>query len=123
MNRRDTIFNMRQVLIRRRDALRRALAGDLSLLEGLHAPVTGDMVDAALDAAKDDVGSKLIEVESRELTRIEYALERMRSGTFGVCEDCGTNIPIARLSALPYATRCIKCQREHERQPAAMASR
>jgi len=55
-------------------------------------------------------------VESRELARIENALERMRDGQYGVCEACGISIPLARLNALPYATLCIKCQRESERE-------
>ena len=72
---------------------------------------------------QDEISSQLAEVESRELTRIEYALERMRNGQFGICEGCGTNIPMARLNALPYATYCIKCQREAERQGASSAGR
>ncbi len=116
MSRKDAILSMRQVLVKRRDALRKALAGDLSLLKELRAQTSGDMVDAALDSVQDEISSQLAEVESRELTRIEYALERMRNGQFGICEGCGTNIPMARLNALPYATCCIKCQREAERQ-------
>lgn len=116
MSRKDAILNMRQVLIKRRDALRKALAGDLSLLKELRAQTSGDVVDAALDSVQDEISSQLAEVESRELTRIEYALERMREGKFGVCEMCGCGIPMARLNALPYATFCIKCQREMERQ-------
>ena len=116
MSRKDAIINMRQVLIKRRDALRRALAGDLSLLKELKAQTSGDVVDAALDSVQDEISSQLAEVESRELARIEYALERMRGGHYGVCEGCGCNIPLARLNALPYATCCIKCQREAERQ-------
>jgi DnaK suppressor protein len=116
MSRKDAILSMRQVLIKRRDALRKALAGDLSLLKELRAQASGDMVDAALDSVQDEISSQLAEVESRELTRIEYALERMRNGHFGTCGGCGTNIPMARLNALPYATCCINCQREAERQ-------
>jgi DnaK suppressor protein len=116
MSRKDAILSMRQILVKRRDALRQALAGDLSLLKELRAQTSGDMVDAALDSVQDEISSQLAEVESRELTRIEYALERMRNGQFGHCEGCGTNIPMARLNALPYATLCIKCQREAERQ-------
>jgi DnaK suppressor protein len=116
MSRKDSILNMRQVLLRRRDALRKALAGDLSLLRELNAQASGDLVDAALDSAQDEISSQLAEVESRELSRIEYALERMRAGQFGVCESCGCSIPLARLNALPYATSCIKCAREMERQ-------
>ena len=118
MSRKDTILNMRQVLIKRRDALRKALAGDLSLLKEL-AEASGDVVDAALDSVQDEISSQLAEVESRELSRIEYALERMRNGHFGICEGCGTSIPMARLNALPYATCCINCQREAERQGAS----
>ena len=118
MNRKDAILNLRQVLIKRRDALRKALAGDLSLLKELKAQTSGDVIDAALDSVQDEISSQLAEVESRELSRIEVALERMRGGQYGVCEGCGTNIPMARLSALPYATCCIKCQREAEREGA-----
>lgn len=122
MSRKEAILNMRQILVKRRDALRKALAGDLSLLKELRAQTSGDMVDAALDSVQDEISSQLAEVESRELTRIEYALERMRDGQFGVCEGCGVAIPMARLNALPYATYCIGCQREMERQGASSAS-
>jgi len=116
MSRKDAILNMRQILIKRRDALRKALAGDLSLLKELRAQTSGDVVDAALDSVQDEISSQLAEVESRELARIEYALERMREGQYGVCEGCGAGIPMARLNALPYATYCINCQREAARQ-------
>ena len=115
MSRKNAVLNMRHVLIKRRDALRKALAGDLSLLKELRAQASGDVVDAALDSVQDEISSQLAEVESRELARIEYALDRMRDGQFGACEGCGTNIPMARLNALPYAVYCIECQREMER--------
>ncbi|NLX95524.1 MAG: TraR/DksA family transcriptional regulator [Rhodopirellula sp.] len=116
MSRKDAITNMHQVLIKRRDALRKALAGDLSLLKELRAQSSGDLIDAALDSVQDEISSQLAEVESRELARIEVALERMRQGEYGACEGCGISIPMARLNALPYATLCIKCQREAERE-------
>ena len=122
MSRKDAILNMRQILVKRRDALRKALAGDLGLLKELRAQTSGDVVDAALDSVQDEISSQLAEVESRELSRIEYALERMREGHFGTCEGCGTSIPMARLNALPYATYCITCQRETERQGASNAA-
>ncbi|MGW8258206.1 MAG: TraR/DksA family transcriptional regulator [Thermoguttaceae bacterium] len=122
MSRKNAILSMRQILLKRREALRKALAGDLSLLKELNAQASGDMVDAALDSVQDEISSQLAEVESRELARIEYALERMQEGQFGICEGCGTNIPMARLHALPYATFCIKCQREAELQGAASAA-
>jgi DnaK suppressor protein len=115
MARKDAIFTMRQILVNRRDALRKALAGDLSMLKELREQTAGDLVDAALDSAQDEINSQLAEVESRELAQIENALERIRSGNFGVCEGCSCKIPLARLNALPYATLCIECQREAEK--------
>lgn len=115
MARKDAISKMREILILRRDALRRALAGDLSLLQELHEQSAGDLIDVALDSAHDEINSQLAEVESRELASIENALERMRNGQYGLCEMCNVRIPMARLNALPYATTCIDCQRESER--------
>ena len=116
MARKDAIQNMYDILIKRRDALRKALTGDLSLLRELRSQSTsGDVVDAALDAAHDEINSQLAEVESRELANIERALTRIREGGYGICEGCGEKIKLARLNALPYATCCIDCQRELER--------
>ena len=119
MARKDALLNLRAILIRRRDALRSALSGDLSLLRELHGETSGDVVDAALDTAQDEISSQLAEVESRELAHIENALDRMRTGQYGTCEVCSKKIPMARLDALPYATMCIECQRDLERHGGA----
>lgn len=116
MGRKEAILKLRQVLVHRRDALRKALAGDLSSLKELREQSSGDMLDAALDSAQDEISSQLAEVESRELAQIENALERMRKGTYGICEVTGKPIPLARLQALPYATMCIEAQREAEKR-------
>ena len=55
-------------------------------------------------------------IESRELGQIEHALNRIAEGAYGRCECCGDKISAVRLDALPYATSCIGCQRETERQ-------
>jgi len=115
MGRKDALSNLREVLVRRRDALRKALAGDLSSLKELREQSSGDVVDAALDSAQDEISSQLAEVESRELAHIDHALEQMREGSYGLCDGCTKPIPLARLQALPYATTCIDCQREAEK--------
>lgn len=114
MARKDSIENMRNILLKRRDALRKVLADDLGSLTSGKGQTSGDLVDAALDSSENEISSQLAEVESRELAGIEYALERIREGEYGLCERCSRNIPMARLSALPYATLCIECQREAE---------
>ncbi len=71
MARKDAILNLKKVLIKRRNALRKALAGDLSMLKELREQTSGDVVDFALDSAQDEISSQLAEVESRELAYIE----------------------------------------------------
>ncbi|HEY7468084.1 MAG TPA: TraR/DksA C4-type zinc finger protein [Acidimicrobiia bacterium] len=41
------------------------------------------------------------------LGKVEWALEKIDSGTYGSCEVCGKPIPLARLDALPYTTFCV----------------
>jgi DnaK suppressor protein len=114
MARKDSLNKMHDLLVKRRDALRKALTGDLSLLKQLRDQTGSDIADAALDSAHEEICSQLAEVESRELTHIERALEKMRENTYGECEICSGKIPLARLQALPYATMCINCQRAEE---------
>ena len=114
MARNEAIENLQEILLKRRDALRKALDGDLSLLQELNRQSTGDSVDVALDSAQDEISSQLAEVESRELASIENALVRMKDGQYGLCEGCEQPIPMVRLQALPYATYCIQCKTELE---------
>ncbi len=115
MSRKESLAKLHAALVRRRDALRRALDGDLSLLRELHQQKTGDPLDAAADTVQDELNSHLVEVESRELSAMESAIARMNRGEYGDCEGCGKPIPITRLRAIPYATECIDCRRRAEK--------
>ena len=112
----DALLRLHARLVARRDALRKALNGDLDSLREYHSTFdVGDNVDAAVDTANDEISSQLAELESRELGQIEHALKRIRSGVYGRCEYCNGKISEARINALPYTCSCIDCQRENER--------
>src|SRR5438105_9836489 len=113
MARRDALLRLHKSLVARGTALRRALAGELADLR-FKTTDTGDSADAAFDSGSEEVASQLAELEARELSQIERALTRLKQGNFGVCEGCQKKIPMARLSALPFSTTCIECQREME---------
>lgn len=115
MSRKESLQALRAILVRRRDALRKALTGDLSLLNELHQQRTGDALDAAADTVQDELNSQLVEVESKELVAIEEAIVKFHQGSYGDCEDCGKPIPLNRLRAIPYANECIECRRKTER--------
>jgi len=42
------------------------------------------------------------------------AKDRIREGTYGLCEECGSRIPLRRLQAMPTATLCVECQERRE---------
>lgn len=52
--------------------------------------------------------------ESAELDAIDAALQRIETGVYGVCTDCGADIPAARLHAAPETSRCVSCQDQAE---------
>ena len=116
MARKDGLMRLHARLVTRRDALRKALSGDIDGYRELAAQdAVGDNVDAAVDTANEEINSQLVEIESRELSQIEHALKRIVQGAYGRCEFCGEKIAEARLNALPYTNTCIDCQRENER--------
>jgi DnaK suppressor protein len=118
MARRDALLRLNKTLHSRRDHLRRKLARELAnLRREASAAEAGDSADAAFTGGSDEMSSQLAELDARELSQIDRAIERLKQGTYGLCEGCSTKIPVARLNALPYTTLCIKCQREMESVP------
>jgi len=62
----------------------------------------------------DDVLSTLSESERREVLQIDGALRRLDEGMYGECTDCGQEIPLERLRALPFTLRCQEDEEERE---------
>jgi DnaK suppressor protein len=52
--------------------------------------------------------------ERKLILKIEEALERIETGSFGVCESCGDEIGEERLRARPVTTLCIECKKKEE---------
>lgn len=48
------------------------------------------------------------------ISSVDTALAMISEGTYGVCVSCGDDIPAGRLGIVPYATRCVECQRQQE---------
>jgi len=42
---------------------------------------------------------------------LERALEKLAEGSYGVCDDCGAEIPAGRLRIRPESVRCVRCAR------------
>lgn len=74
------------------------------------------MADIGSDNFEQEFTLSLLENEEQVLEEIAAALERLKEGTFGKCEECEEAIPSVRLEALPYARFCVKCARKNEKR-------
>ncbi len=52
--------------------------------------------------------------ERRLIKKIRGALQRMEEGSYGICDDCGEEISVARLKARPVTKLCINCKSKQE---------
>ena len=89
--------------------------GSISDETGEDAVYDNHLADTATETYDRELDYTLEENEERLLTEIDAALKRIEGGTYGTCTNCGKQIPEERLEALPWATLCINCQRERER--------
>ena len=71
---------------------------------------TEDIVDRANNAYNRELMFSLSDAERQTLLQIENALTRMEDGGYGRCANCGQQINILRLEAVPWARFCIDCQ-------------
>ena len=74
-----------------------------------------DEVDLASSELNQSMTLRLRDRERSLLQKIETALAKIESGTFGICDSCEEPIEIKRLEARPVATLCIQCKEAEER--------
>jgi len=93
------------------DTLKRSAkddAGDLSSY-GQH------MADAGTDTFDRDFALSLVSNEQEALSEITAAIQRIKAGTYGICEATGEPIAKERLLAVPFARFSAHAQKEIER--------
>jgi DnaK suppressor protein len=110
-----------------------ALREDLARVILDNERLVRDQLEAAEDAALDFnhpadglVGDTdyekelaLVRKQRAELALVEAALGRLHEGEFGACVQCGEDIPLARLQAMPFALHCMGCASRRERAASA----
>ena len=75
----------------------------------------GDEADQAQDRERKLIGGDLLDLYLAELGEVAAARERIATGTYGLCADCGEPISARRLEAQPTARCCLACQARRER--------
>jgi DnaK suppressor protein len=108
----------RQIAARRRELAAEIRAALEQSKEQHHQELAGrvaDIGDAALATMLVDLNTVIVDRHVHELRAMEAAHERFAGEAFGICTDCGGEIPYARLEVLVTATRCMRCQERREK--------
>jgi DnaK suppressor protein len=71
--------------------------------------------DQGTDDFDRQIGLELTSSEYSVLKQIDRALEKIEENTYGICDDTGEEIPVARLNAIPYANRTAQAQEKFEK--------
>jgi len=88
-------------------------------VNGMVQEPNGDFPDPTDRASLESDRNFLLRIKDRErklITKVKEALERIDTGTYGICESCGKPISEKRLIARPVTTECIECKTEEEQK-------
>src|SRR6202167_6344725 len=91
------------------------LARVLRKRDGIAIEKSADQMDEIQYASERDLAICNVDRDSAVLRQIQAALERVGDGSFGTCVDCESAIGPKRLAAVPWASRCIRCQEAADR--------
>lgn len=75
----------------------------------LAKPYNSDWEEQAQERENDEVLDQLGSNFEEELTNINAALDRIKNNQYGICENCSTKIPLARIELRPESIRCVQC--------------
>lgn len=100
---------VRAQLMAEADALANRVQKIEAHLRGQDRDAPTDWTDRAQFLENDEVLEALDERDRAQLQKIRATLRQLDAGTYGVCAECGEQIPAGRLKALPTTTLCVGC--------------
>lgn len=80
------------------------------------APPTADEGGMVQRNVAREVEQALTDIEAADLQRIDHALKTMEDGSYGLCGECGCQIPFERLKIEPQTQHCVACKSRWEQQ-------
>jgi len=84
-------------------------------LNQLQTQENNDDMDFASMRSDAMIEQAISDQQKAELADIELALNRIKDGTYNICEMCSEKIGISRLKAKPYARLCMTCRPLYEK--------
>jgi len=103
-------------LLDRRVQIEKNLRGTSSELDGMRDLELNDEADYAAASTETIIDSAILVQQHKELNEIEFALDKIRQGTYGTCEMCEEEIGLPRLEVKNFARFCITCREINEKE-------
>ncbi len=103
-------------LLDRRVQIEKNLTGTSLELDSMRGLELNDEGDYAATSAKTVVDSAILTQQRKELNEIELALDKIKHGTYGICEMCEEPIGLPRLEVKNFARFCIACREITEKE-------
>jgi DnaK suppressor protein len=107
----DEMSAIKEILVRKEAELNRVLRNR----DGIAIEKSADQMDEIQYASERDLAICNVDRDSTMLRQVRAALRRIHEGSFGICMDCESAISPKRLAAVPFASRCIRCQESADR--------
>lgn len=113
----EKIAHLKDLLGQREKALRDDIQREANLQDNFTdlASEVADPGDSSFAHLTIDLGNAAVQRDVIELRAVRAALARIDEGTYGICVDCGVDIPYERLQVQMTAERCAPCQDVHEK--------
>lgn len=103
------------ILENRKKTILENLQSNSKEIEALHNSVPSDSVDFSVIETGSQIDFAISANLKQELEEIEDSLEKIKDGTYGICECCDEEIAIERLKIKPHAKYCIVCRENLEK--------
>ena len=106
----NEIQNFKNILEERKKTILENLQSNSNEIEALHNSVPSDSVDFSIIETGSQIDFTISTNLKEELIEIENSLDKIKNGTYGICESCDDEIDSQRLKVKPHARYFITCR-------------
>ncbi len=110
-----TIARFKKILLKEREQIVGEVKQIVESSKEMGQDGIQDIGDEAANIYNKQILLSLNENERMRLQEVDESLDRIASGTYGICEECGGPISLKRLEVRPVAKYCVPCLTQLEK--------
>ena len=111
----DKFAEIKKNLLRERQELLQEVSNSYETCRELGQDGVPDIGDMSSAAYSRDVLFNVSETQRQRIQDIDFALEQIDKGKYGICMECGEEISPRRMEVRPFSRYCIDCKTDIEK--------